>query len=627
MFSRQTADPKIDKAIQALQSHRIEDAVQLLNKACQKNKHDLRPWLMLSSAYGQKGEIQEAIRCAKQVLKIYPNHSGALNNLGNAYSLLNNPQEAAQYYQAALQQTQGDPNILFNLGNALMRTGERVKALACFRQANSTSPDNPKIHVTLAEALLEGGETSVAISHFNAALQLMPGLPQANRGLGKAYLILGKLSLAEKHYNEAIAAGDAHPATFSGYAFTLNHLGQAEKAIDTIDKAIALNPGQPNLLQAKAKLLEQHGRYEEAFRLLSDLEKVGALDPTGACALTRISKRFNFSDKALKIVDDLLGQPSILPIYRKKLYFAAAHLLDELGRYDAAFEYFRKANDTIKLNFDYDKFHQYIDKIIATFSSERMSTLPRATNADSRPIFIVGMPRSGTTLVEQILASHPNIHGGGERCEIPDLIGRLCSAGDNSYLKSLPDKQPEDLESLASECLHQLKSVDPEATRITDKLPENFLHLGLIRLLFPMATIIHCKRHPFDTCLSIYFQDFTWSHCYASDFEDIGRYYLEYDRLMHHWEQTLGASIFTIQYEDLVADQEKQSRSILHHCGIDWDGRCMDFHEHQRIVMTASYNQVRRKIYTTSVGRWRNYEPYIFPLRNILSTLGRDLPG
>lgn len=626
MLSGKTADLKIDKAIKALQSQRMDDAVLLLKQACQKNKYDPRPWLLLSSAYGQKGDMQEVIRCAKQVLTIIPDHCGALKNLGNAYAHINDHQLSVQYYQAALRQSPGDPDLLISLGNVLMCTGQLEKALEHFRQATHVSPDNHVAHSCLAQALLEGGRTQLAINHFNAALRLMPDLPPANRGLGMAYLALGELSLAEKHYHKALAAGDAHHATFSGYAFTLHHLGRATDAIAVLDRALAVNPRQINIIQAKAAMLERHGRYKEAFDLLSELEE-RAIDPTSACVLTRLSKRFDFSEKALQIVDKLLHQSSLLPVYRKKLYFAKAHLLDELERYDEAFEYFRKANDTTKPYFDFAKCNQHTDRLIATFSTEKMALLSKATNLDPRPIFIIGMPRSGTTLVEQILCSHPGIYGGGELYEIPNLIHRLCGDDNKSYPEVLLSKGPEERDRLALEYLHKLGSMAPEASRITDKLPHNFLHLGLIQLLFPKATVIHCKRHPFDTCLSIYFQDFVASHTYASNFEDIGRYYLEYDRLMHHWEQTLVNPMITIQYEALVADQEGESRRLIDHCGLEWDDRCLDFHQHRRVNTTSSYNQVSRKMYKSSVERWRHYEPYIFPLRDILSPLLQKLSG
>ncbi len=261
-----------------------------------------------------------------------------------------------------------------------------------------------------------------------------------------------------------------------------------------------------------------------------------------------------------------------------------------------------------------------IDRLIAAFTPERLQSLPRAQHDSKTPVFILGMPRSGTSLVEQILASHPQVHGAGELNNImrlesgmPDLVG-----GGKRFPDGLNKLTQEHVDELASHYLEHLAELSPDALRVTDKMPNNFLHLGTIQLLFPDARIIHCMRDPLDTCLSCYFQNFFAQHPYTNDLGHLGAYYNGYERLMAHWKQTLDLPIFDIRYEDLVENQETKSREMIEFIGLEWDEACLKFHENKRIGRTASYDQVRQPIYKGSVARWRNYESHLEPLRKAL---------
>ena len=233
-----------------------------------------------------------------------------------------------------------------------------------------------------------------------------------------------------------------------------------------------------------------------------------------------------------------------------------------------------------------------------------------------RPVFIVGMPRSGTSLTEQILASHPEVFGAGELNDINESIAKLPAMirNNNTYPGCIKDLNQEIADKLAQEYLTRLDSFSTEKKRITDKMPHNFVNLGLISLLFPEARIIHCLRDPRDTCLSLYFQDFGWIHPYATRLENLGNYYVQYKRLMKHWTSVLDTPILTIQYEDIISDQEHISRELVNFCGLDWHDDCLQFYASTRTVATASYDQVRQPIYKKSIGRWKNYEKHLDPL-------------
>jgi hypothetical protein len=258
-----------------------------------------------------------------------------------------------------------------------------------------------------------------------------------------------------------------------------------------------------------------------------------------------------------------------------------------------------------------------MDALMNIYSPEFMARMPRASIRSERPVFIVGMVRSGTSLVEQILASHPAVYGAGE---LPDIIQTVLSlhtvlGTEQHYPQCLSKLTQEKTDWLAQQYLGHLASLSPDAARVIDKMPGNFMHLGFIELLFPGARIIHCMRDPLDTCLSAYFQDFSRTHQYSYDLSNLGAFYREYLRVMQHWREVLKLPMLEVRYEELVANQEAVTRRMVEFCGLEWDERCMQFHKAKRYVATASYDQVRQPLYNKSAGRWKHYERFLEPLR------------
>jgi tetratricopeptide (TPR) repeat protein len=338
---------------------------------------------------------------------------------------------------------------------------------------------------------------------------------------------------------------------------------------------------------------------------------------------------YDFPQAQVERIQTMLRDPDLPPNDASQLHFALAFLREKQGAYDEAFASYQQANavqhrlvhETSRA-FDPQKHDEAIDRFIATFTPEVFERVEGFGLDTELPVFVVGMPRSGTTLVEQILSRHPQVFGAGELREIRRLVVKLPSrlGTSEAYPQCIGRLDQSTARAMAEEYLRDIVGRGGQAARVIDKAPLNYLHLGLLAALYPRARVIHCRRDPRDVCLSCFFQyfrraDFGW------DLGDLGRFYRAYERLMEHWRAVLPVQPFDVVYEDLVAHQEAVSRQLVAFCGLEWDDRCLTFYEGRRPIQTASKLQVRRPIYTTSVGRWRHYEKHLKPL---LDALGLD---
>jgi hypothetical protein len=324
--------------------------------------------------------------------------------------------------------------------------------------------------------------------------------------------------------------------------------------------------------------------------------------------------------KAAALIEGYLSNPRLTHRHELELRFAADKLYDELGEYQKAFLHYSRGNGIVATGTHEQALAAEFQAIMDTFDAPGYRSWPRASNRSRKPVFIVGMPRSGTTLVEQILSSHPLVYGAGELPYIRNLcttMHELTGTGMH-YPACMAAITRSGLDKLADRYLHQVEVLSPEAVRITDKMPHNFMHLGLISLLFPEAAIIHVKRNPLDTCLSCFFQYFSSGHEYSYDLKNLGNHYRQYRLLMERWKNMLNLPIFELEYEDLIANPEAVSRKLIEFCGLPWDDNCLAHHKEDQIARTASYAQVRKPIYNSSCERWKNYAPFMGPLIDAL---------
>ncbi|WP_299469846.1 sulfotransferase [uncultured Gimesia sp.] len=332
------------------------------------------------------------------------------------------------------------------------------------------------------------------------------------------------------------------------------------------------------------------------------------------------ARKFAFDDPIVPHLEQQLSRSDLSDEDRCFLGFAAGKIFNDIKDYDKAFSFYEMGNRFKNSQFEIDQFRREIDRLISFFSTERIQQLSSLGVSSKVPVFIVGMPRTGTTLVEQILSSHPEVHGAGELPDISSIAGTMkqYAIPKTDFPECVANLPENAFAGFADAYLRRLRTFDHSAVRIIDKMPANFLHLGLIAILFPEAKVIHCQRHPLDTCLSCYFQRFRRGHDYSFNLTHLGLYYREYQRLMQHWKAVLPVAPYELHYSELVADQEAVSKKLIDFIGISWDDRCLNFHDNSRPVTTASNWQVRRPMNRAGLDRWKNYDQHLGALREVL---------
>lgn len=486
----------------------------------------------------------------------------------------------------------------FAAGESDRVAGLIPRALAHYQQAVLSQPDHGEAHDRLGVVLWKLGRWSESLAAFERAAGLRPSDAEIATHLAEAHRELGQPDRAAHYYREALSINRAQPGAAKGLGFALIQVGILEEGIAHLRDSLNQQPNQPQIYHTLSQLAAE-----------------------GWCELR---------------ADELEGMQTIAcnanypPFERSQCAFGLGLILHERGAYDEAMGYYRLANNLKKsvlreqgIQFDRARHEAMVDCIIALFDRAFIERA-RGWGIDTElPIFIVGMPRSGSTLVEQILASHRQVFGAGECGDFQQFTMRL-HAGAPADPYSIPIVHScEETHRLGTEYLRFLREIHATAARIINKTLHNFLHLGLIATMFPRARIIHCRREPLDACLSCYLTnfkivDFAWS------LEEIGAYYCAYEKLMAHWARVLPATIKVVRYEDLIEGSQPVTRDLIDFCGLDWDDRCLEFHKTSRVVKTASAIQVRKPIHKRALGRWRHYRAHLGPL---FAALGMPAAG
>ncbi|MFC1772574.1 sulfotransferase [Pseudomonadota bacterium] len=609
---------RFQRAMQALNGGQSREAIRLFDKVLKSGGSHPDIWYLLGLAHGKLGEMKEVKQVSLRALETQPNHFGALCNLANALMAMGNKDEALENYAKALKAKPGDPTVVNNYGRALGLLGRWDEAIKHFNDILQQNKNYAPAHTSLGRAYAEGGYPEKALSEFRAALALDNRQTNAHLGIGNLYARLGGLPYAEHHYKAAL---DAEPKCIDarlGLGSTKCFVGHFQEALEILAEAERYAPNLPSLLAAKADVLERMADYDGANKILKRLKKEKQMNALAVSVFSHLCRRFGACEEAVELLEKCLEAPQYHIMEKQMMRYDMGRLLDRLERYDDAFKWYREANETVVVPCRIENDEKRAGEIIGFFSEQVMQSLPRANTGSKRPIFILGMPRSGTSLTEQILASHPDVYGAGELRDVKQITRNMEASRKNkpiaSYIDVIAEFTQQDMNKYALQYLDSIAKLDAEAPYVTDKMPHNFLLIGVISLLFPEARIIHCRRDPLDNALSIYFQNFSWTHDYAVNLATIGRFYKVYERYMQHWEKVVDIPIMTVQYEDMVEDQETMSRQLIEFCGLEWDDQVLDFHGSERAIATASYDQVRQPIYKTSRERWRKYEKHLGPL-------------
>jgi len=636
----------------------VESAIKHYRKAIECDPN-------LATAHGNLGqllcerqELPEALEHCKKAIELRPGLAAAHGNLGTVLSMMGKLDEARQHFVEALRLNPRFAAAHGNLGTVLSMMGKLDEARQHFVEALRLNPSLAEAHSNLGNVLRKMNNSAEARQHFVEALRLNPSFAETHNNLGGVLQEMGNLDEARRHFVEALRLNPCYAAAHSNLGLLLQEMGNLDEARQHCVEAVRLNPSlaeaHSNLggvLQEMEDLDEARRHFVEALRLNPcfaaahsnlGLLRVKLNDLKGAEESFRTSLRYDpdsirawanlatllgntLPDDDLEAMRRLVAKPALPKEKRASLHFGLAQVFDARKQYAEAAEHLLHAN-TLRLevwrergeNYNPVKHSGFVNEMIATCTPEFFHRL-RGLGLDSElPIFIIGLPRSGTTLIEQILASHSQVFGGGELRfttgdfkSLPEVMRSVefekPTRGDPAmaYLSRLGG---EAIHFIAQRHLDRLRALNPTALRITDKLPENYLYLGLLAVLFPKAKFIHCRRDLRDVAVSCWMTNFRWTR-WTNDPEHIASRFHDYRRLMDHWRTTLPVPLLHIDYEETVADLESVARKLVSWCGLEWEPACLEFHRTQRPIHTASVTQVRQPIYTRSVGRWKNYEP------------------
>ncbi len=593
---------------------------------------------------GALEQFRQSLACRED---FYPGHMNAalvLKELGRL-------EEAIPHFRRAADLAPDPCPARTDLGNALIGVGRVADALPELQEAVRLRPDLGAAHHNLGNCLRLLGQNAEARSCYLKAIRLDPGLVLPYLHIGITFRLEGNLAEALRWQTLAVEMKPEDPAFWDALADLHQKRDEADKAVECRRQILDL-PGLDRVvpLVELGRALQDDGRPEEAleqyataqalrpdsgqvhYALAGLLEERGdmpgaeaevreaiRLRPGFAAAYSRLATllRGKLPDRDLRVVEDMLADPKTDPYQRARLLFAAAHVLDARGDYRRAAAGLREANSLTResrraegLTYNPDEHDRFVAKLIGSFDGDFFARTAELGLTTRRPVFVVGLPRSGTTLVEQVLASHPRIYGAGERNfgrrsfeKLPRVV-----ALDEAPLDCVAALDEYALMRMAGEHLAQLNALDlGRFDRVVDKMPDNYLYVGLLAAMFPNAVIIRCLRDPRDVAVSCWMSDFR-SLFWTNDPAHIAARFLRFRDLMRHWDRVLAGRMHDVAYEETVADLEGVARRLLAACGLDWDPACLDFHQTSRVVRTASLTQVRQPIYTRSVARWRNYE-------------------
>ncbi|WP_162918724.1 tetratricopeptide repeat-containing sulfotransferase family protein [Taklimakanibacter deserti] len=491
------------------------------------------------------------------------------------------------------------------------------------------NPRRPDVHNILGVAYVRQDKNRLAVPHFEFAVKAEPENAHYLNNLGRLYIDLHLIELALPFLHKALAIKPDLSAALLAIGKYYNEVGKAEKALPYLERLHKIMPGDSDVKRELAESLDAHGKGDAASVLYQELRQ--------SRSNNRIGSYYYFSrnpppegDAAITAeIEQLLANDKLKEEGRSRLHTALGFIHERARNYPLAFSHFDQANRLSTGSFDIGKYRAWVDRLIEIVTPGFFRERSAVGNPSPLPVLVVGMPRSGTTLTEQIIASHGRAGGAGELLRIGLFVNRLDYGPRrdiSKFMASLGALGDKGLREMGDNYVDLLKFHAPKAERVVDKLPHNFENLAFLALMCPEARIVHCSRNPVDTCWSCFQNPLNEAHGYSRNLTDLGLYYREYKRLMDHWKTVVPLRIYELNYEQLTADFENEARKLIDFIGLPWDDACLKFHEAGRTVRTFSRQQVRNPIYSSSVERWRRYETELAPLLTALGDLVQSKP-
>jgi tetratricopeptide (TPR) repeat protein len=607
--------------------HMFEKAELELRGVIERHPEIPKAHLELGHALFGQGRGLDAVACFEKVVQLTPDKSVAHLDLSVALSKVGKEGAARQALEQSFRLDPGRKDLL--MGAEHQRAGRFEDAERVYRGVIAREPTNVTAVRLLGSLASETRRHGIAVRQLRKAVEMKPDYFSAWVDLGRELSEQEQFEECEEALRHAIRLEPKlpHPRTLLGSM--LAKAGRYDEAIAAYEVALEMQPDHSGSLAGMGHLLRTIGRTDEAIAAYRQCIKNHPAFGEAYWSLANL-KTFRFTDEELATMEENVDNDRLLEETKVCFNFALGKAYEDRGEYDRAFSYIDRGNAMRRVNENYDPVQTEVihDRIIDTFCAEFMTEKGGHGDPDPSPIFIVGLPRSGSTLIEQILASHSQVEGTHELADLPRVIRSINqeNPGGKLYPEAFQQFDAEKFRVLGKQYLDATQRHRSGAPRFTDKMPNNFPSVGMIQLLLPNAKIVNARRHPLDSCMGSYKQLFFKGQAFSYDLVEIGEYYIEYQRLMDYWHDILPGRVLDVQYEQMVGDQENQTRRLLEYCELPWEDNCLRFYENKRAVNTASSEQVRQPIYSKSLNSWRRYEVGLAPLIEVLEPLLLNLP-
>lgn len=619
--------PSLQEAIDLHQSGNLSEAKESYEAILEAKAEHCQAIHLLGVVYHQMGESRHAIDLISQAIALQPDNGVFYSNRGAAHLALRNWSLARADYAIAIQFEPTLPDAHNGLAVVCNETGRVEEAAEYFRSAIQHRPHFPEAHKNLGNALVKLGRFEEGIEHLRKAVELRPVFAEAHGNLGQLMNQVGNVEAAIHHLEIAVRQKNDNIAyqydLGAAYMASAGRVDDAQRCFQTV---LSQEPNHVEAINGMAATLVASGKIDSAIEHCCKVLQLRSFHPMALINLSELASQghYSFSEAEIDAIQGVISSKELPENEAAVLHHVLATHYDRAAQYDTAFSHYEMFNAASRtaftnrgLRFDRNQHARTIDDVISTFDESLFAKFHDFGSESTRPIFVVGMPRSGTTLVEQILARHEGVFGAGEQRRINNFARSLGHAFDAGYPACVAQLDKNRIQSAAQGYLNWISRLAPSATYVVDKMPSNFVHLGLIAILFPHSRIVHCRRDARDVCVSCYTQNFR-SVVYATDCEDLAAYYQQYDRLMKHWREVLPMQMKEVQYEQIVKAPEQHVRELAEFCSIPWSEQLLEFHTSATAVQTASKMQVRKPIYQSAVGRWQRFQSQLAHLFSLL---------